>query len=91
MFEFVINQLKQDKNINNEFKNILTTTTTTKHKNKIKKGVKKEMTENATHKAKLNGLIIQRLVIERKTANDKRQKEIKSELDKRYAQPHIYL
>ena len=27
MFEFIINQLKQDKNINNDFKNILANTT----------------------------------------------------------------
>lgn len=40
--------------------------------------------------AKTNGLIIQRLIIERRTANDERQKEINEELTKRYNKPHIY-
>ena len=40
--------------------------------------------------AKTNGLIIQRLIIERRTANDERQKEINAELTKRYDLPHIY-
>lgn len=40
--------------------------------------------------AKLNGLIIQRLIIERRTANDERQKEINKELNERYNKPYIY-
>lgn len=41
--------------------------------------------------AKLNGLIIQRLIIERRTANNERQKEINKELTRRYNQKHIYI
>lgn len=43
------------------------------------------------HKAKLNGLAIQRLIIERRDASDERKVEINTELERRYNKPHIYL
>lgn len=42
-------------------------------------------------KAIQNGLVIQRLIIERRTANNNRQKEINKELTRRYNQKHIYI
>lgn len=42
-------------------------------------------------KAIQNGLIIQKLIIERRTANNDRQKEINKELNRRYNQQHIYI
>ena len=42
-------------------------------------------------KAIQNGVIIQRLIIERRTANNDRQKEINKELERRYNQPHKYI
>lgn len=42
-------------------------------------------------KAIQNGIIIQRLIIERRTTNDNRQKEINKELTSRYNQQHIYI
>ena len=49
------------------------------------------MEEKTTTPPKTNGLIIQRLIQERRTANAKRQKEINAELTARYAQTHNYL
>ena len=40
---------------------------------------------------KLNNLIIERLITERKTANEKRQNEINAELTKRYNIKYAYL
>lgn len=39
----------------------------------------------------LNNLIIERLIIERRTANEKRQNEINAELTKRYDKKYYYL
>lgn len=39
----------------------------------------------------LNNLIIERLIIERKTATPQRQKEINNELTKRYNKKYCYL
>lgn len=40
---------------------------------------------------KLNNLIMQRLIIERRDASDERKGEINTELERRYNKPHIYL
>lgn len=40
---------------------------------------------------KLNNLIIERLIIERRTATTERQKEINTELSKRYEVKYEYL
>lgn len=40
---------------------------------------------------KLNNIIIERLIIERRTATAERQKEINTELSKRYEVKHEYL
>lgn len=42
-------------------------------------------------KAIQNGLVIQRLIIERRIANYERQKEINKELERRYKQQHLYI
>lgn len=42
-------------------------------------------------KAIQNGLIIQKLIIERRTANNNRQKEINKELERRYNIQHTYI
>lgn len=39
----------------------------------------------------VNNLIIEQLIIERKTANEKRQNEINAELTKRYNKKYCYL
>lgn len=41
-------------------------------------------------RATQNGLMIQRLIIERRTATQERQKEINDELATRYNKPHNY-
>lgn len=40
---------------------------------------------------KLNNMIIQRLIIERRTATPQRQKEINNELNARYDIKYVYL